>query len=111
MDGTGDRIVIDTEPTVKCKRDFHYFAATHRPNFKQLFARVGPKGADAMTIADQKTDHGLIHVGIESSRDFHSNGRAGINDFHATMSGISQLSHHNLSTSISVTISKRKGLE
>src|SRR2546429_9711448 len=111
MDGTGNRIVIDTEPTVKCKHDFHRFAAMDDPDFKLLFAGVGPKGADAMTIADQKTDYRLIHVGIESSRDFHGNGRAGINDFHPTMSGISQLSYHNLRTSISVTISKRKRLE
>ena len=83
----------------------------HRSEFKLLLVRVSAKGADAMTISDQKTDHRIIDVGIESSRYFNSKGRAGINDFRATIIGISQFSHDNLSTSISVTITKRKRLE
>ena len=64
-----------------------------------------------MTISDQKTDYGIIYVDIESSRYFHSEGRAGLNKPHVRMGGVSQLRHENLSLLISVTITERKRLE
>src|SRR5439155_16590597 len=111
VNGAGNRILIDTQPTVKCERRFHRFAAMHAAEFQLVFVSVGAKGADAMTISDQKPDYRIIDISIESSRYFHSERRAGFNDFHATMSGISQFSYDNLSTSVSVTIAKRKRLE